>query len=184
MRSVNSADSVSDIPRPVLGIYTPEIPCHSINQQRRCPAILWFGQMPAFQQLSGTLRSCSTTSLSTWMYKQHDSCLGFSPGEVGDPPGPPAQSLGGPAMAVSSIPDWRSEGSRSPAAWASTGATCAIPSFESISAFNGSLHSCRFNRASNGNVTKPSGQSDCRHSLTKIFIILPLTGQPVSNETV
>ena len=67
------------------------------------------------------------------MYKQHDSCLGFSPGEVGDLPGPPARSLGGSAIAVSSIPDQRSEGSRSPAARASTGMTCAIPSFESIS---------------------------------------------------
>ena len=68
------------------------------------------------------------------MYKQHDSHLGFSPGEVGDPPGPPAHSLGGSAVMVSSTPGQRSEGSRSPAAWASTGATCAIPSFESISA--------------------------------------------------
>ena len=73
-------------------------------------------------------------SLSTQMYKQHDSRLGFSPGEVGEPPGPPARSLGGSAVAVSSIPDRRSEGSRSPAAWASTGVTCTIPSFESISA--------------------------------------------------
>ena len=68
------------------------------------------------------------------MYKQHDSHLGFSPGEVDDPPGPPARSLGRSAIAVSSIPDRRSEGSRSPTAWASTGVTCAIPSFESISA--------------------------------------------------
>ena len=73
-------------------------------------------------------------SLSTRMYKQHDSRLGFSPGKVGGPPGPPAHSLGRSAIAVSSIPDRRSEGYRSPAAQASTGATCAIPSFESISA--------------------------------------------------
>ena len=68
------------------------------------------------------------------MYKQHDSHLGFSPGEVGDLTGPPARSLGGSAIAASSVPDRRSEGSRSPTAQASTGTTCAIPSFESISA--------------------------------------------------
>ena len=68
------------------------------------------------------------------MYKQHDSRLGFSPGEVGDPTGPPTRSLGRSAIVASSVPDQRSEGSRSPAARASTGATCAIPSFESISA--------------------------------------------------
>ena len=68
------------------------------------------------------------------MYKQHDSHLGFSPGEVGDPTGPPARSLGGSAVTASSVPDWGSEGSRSPAAQALTDVTCAIPSFESISA--------------------------------------------------
>ena len=73
-------------------------------------------------------------SLSTQMYKQHDSHLGFSPGEVSDPTEPPARSLGGLAIMASSIPDWRSEGSRSPTARALTGTTCAIPSFESISA--------------------------------------------------
>ena len=107
------------------------------------------------------------------MYKQHDSHLGFSPGEVGDPTGPPAHSLGGSAVKASSVPDQRSEGSRSPAARALTGVTCAIPSFESISAFNGSLHMGRFNRASNGNVTKPGSQSDCQCSLTKIFKFYP-----------
>ena len=35
---------------------------------------------------------------------------------------------------ASSIPGQRSEGSRGPAARASVGATCAIPSFESMSA--------------------------------------------------
>ena len=68
------------------------------------------------------------------MYKQHDSRLGFSCGEVGDPTGPPARSLGRSAVVASSFPDWRSEGSRSPAARASIGSTCSIPSFESISA--------------------------------------------------
>ena len=68
------------------------------------------------------------------MYKQHDSCQGFSPSEVGDPTGPPARSLGGSAIMASSVPDWRSEGSRSPTARALTGMTCTIPSFESISA--------------------------------------------------
>ena len=68
------------------------------------------------------------------MYKQHDSLLGFSPGEVGDPPGPPTRCQGGSAVVVSSIPGQRSEGSRSPAAWASTAMTCTIPFFESISA--------------------------------------------------
>ena len=68
------------------------------------------------------------------MYKQHDSHLGFSSGEVGDLTGPTACSLGWSAVVASSVPDWRSEGSRSSAAWASTGATCAIHSFESISA--------------------------------------------------
>ena len=68
------------------------------------------------------------------MYKQHDSRLGFSSGEVGDLTGPPTRSLGRSAVTASSVPDWRSEGSRSPTARASTGATCAIPSFESISA--------------------------------------------------
>ena len=143
MRSVNSADSISDIPRPVLGnLYTrnsmslnrstEKVPGNTLVQASQMSL-----QMPAFQQYSGTLRSCSKTtseSLSTQMYKQHDSRLGFSPGEVGDPAGPPAHSLGRSAVAVSSIPGRRSEGSRSPAARASTGATCAIPSFESISA--------------------------------------------------
>ena len=73
-------------------------------------------------------------SLSTRMYKQHDSCLGFSSGEVGDPTRSPARSWGVSAIVASSVPGQRSEGSRSPAARASTGATCAIPSFESISA--------------------------------------------------
>ena len=68
------------------------------------------------------------------MYKQHDSRLGFSSGEVSDPTGPPTHSLGGSAIVASSIPDQRNEGSRSPAARALTGVTCAIPSFESISA--------------------------------------------------
>ena len=71
-------------------------------------------------------------SLSTRMYKQHDSHLGFSSGEVGVPTRPPARSLGGSAITASSVPGQRSEGSRSPAARASTGVTCAIPSFESI----------------------------------------------------
>ena len=35
---------------------------------------------------------------------------------------------------ASSVPGWRSEGSRSPAARASAGVTCTIPSLESISA--------------------------------------------------
>ena len=73
-------------------------------------------------------------SLSTRMYKQHDSHLGFSPSEVGDLTGLPTHSLGGSAVVASSVPDQGSEGSRSPATQASTGATCAIPSFESISA--------------------------------------------------
>ena len=73
-------------------------------------------------------------SLSTQMYKQHDSRLGFSPGEVGDSTGPPTHSLGRLAFVASFVPDRRSEGSRSPAARALTCATCAIPSFESISA--------------------------------------------------
>ena len=68
------------------------------------------------------------------MYKQHDSCLGFPPSEVSYPPGPPARSLGRSAVAVSSGPDRGSEGSRSNAARASSGVTCTIPSFESISA--------------------------------------------------
>ena len=68
------------------------------------------------------------------MYKQHDSRLGFSPSEVGDLTQPPTHSLGGSAITASSVPDQRSEGSRSPTAQASTGATCIIPSFESISA--------------------------------------------------
>ena len=68
------------------------------------------------------------------MYKQHDSHLGFSSGEVGDPTRPAARSLGGSAIVASSVPDQRSEGSRSPTARASTGVTCAIPSFEFISA--------------------------------------------------
>ena len=124
-------------------VYRPETPCHSTNQQRRCPAILWFrlcrylckcrhsSSNPAPYDPALKLTS---ESLSTLMYKQHDSHLGFSSGEVGDPTGPPARSLGGSAVMASSVPDQRSEGSRSPAAQASTGATCAIPSFESMSA--------------------------------------------------
>ena len=142
MKSANSANSVSDIPRPVLGsLYTrnsvslnkstEKVPSNTLVQASQMSL-----QMPAFQQYSSTLRSCSNTtseSLSTRMYKQHDSHLGFSTGEVGDPPGPPTRSLGGSAVVVSSIPGQGSEGSRSPAARASTGKTCAIPSFESVS---------------------------------------------------
>ena len=96
--------------------------------------------MPAFQQYSGTLRSCSriaSESLNTLTYKQFDSRLEYSSGEVHDPVGLPARSLGGSAIAASWVPGQRNEGSRSPAAWASTGATFSIPSLESIMAFYG-----------------------------------------------
>ena len=128
---------------PSWAVYTPETPCHSTNQQRRCPAILWFRLHRCLCKCQHSSSNpapydpCSKTtseSLSTRMYKQHDSHLEFSPGEVGDPTWPPARSLGGSAITASSVPDRRSEGSRSPTARASTGTTCAIPSFESISA--------------------------------------------------
>ena len=73
-------------------------------------------------------------SLNTRIYKQYDSHLVVSSGEVGDPGGPPTHSLGGLAIVASSVPDWRSERSRSPTAWALTGVTFSIPSFVSISA--------------------------------------------------
>ena len=72
---------------------------------------------------------------------------------------------------ASSAPDQRSEGSKSPAARASTGVTFSIPSFESIG-FNSHLHLGKFHRASNGNVTKPGGQNGGRRSLTKIILTL------------
>ena len=128
---------------PSWEVYRPKTPCHSTNQQRRYPAILWFGlrRCPCKCRHSSSnpvpydpALKTTSESLSTRMYKQHDSRLGFSSGEVGDPTWPPARSLGRSAIAASSAPDRRSEESRSPAARASTGVTCAIPSFESISA--------------------------------------------------
>ena len=125
-------------------VYRPETLCHSTNQQRRYPATLWFGlrRCPCKCRHSSSnpvpydsALKLRQESLSTQMYKQHESRLGFSSGEVGDPTRPPACSLGGSAVAASSVPGRRREGSRSPAARASTGVTCAISSFESISAF-------------------------------------------------
>ena len=69
------------------------------------------------------------------IYKQYDSCLGFPSSAVRDPTGPPT-FLGGLAIVASSILDQGNEGSRSPTAWASTGVTFSISSFESFSAFN------------------------------------------------
>ena len=126
-----------------------------------CPALPWSGPhrclllMPAFQQYSGTLRSCSRIaleSLNTLTYRQYNSHLGVSSGVAHYPAGLSARSLGGSAIAASLAPSQRSEGSRSPAARASTGATLSIPSLESISVFNGSLSSGRSHRALNGNV--------------------------------
>ena len=92
--------------------------------------------MPVFQQYSGTLRSCSriaSESLNTLTYRQYDSHLEVSSGVAHDPTGLSAHSWGGSAIAASSAPSQRSEGSRSPTAWASTGMTFSIPSLESIS---------------------------------------------------
>ena len=143
MRSTKSINSVSDIPCPVFGnLYTrnsvslnksmEKVPGKTLVQASQMSLL-----MPAFQQYSGTLWSCSritSESLNTLTYRQYDFCLGVLSGKVGHPTGLPACSLGGSAVVVSSIPDRRSEGSRSPTALASTGVTFSIPSFESISA--------------------------------------------------
>ena len=54
------------------------------------PAVIWHL----------TIRSRTTSeSHNTLTYRQYDSRLGVSPGEVGDPTGRPADSLGGSAVA-------------------------------------------------------------------------------------
>ena len=111
--------------------------------------------MPAFQQYYDTLRSCSriaSESLNTLTYKQFDSHLGCSSGEMHDPVGLPACCLGRSAIAASWVPSRRNEGSRSSTAWASTGATFSIPSLESILVFTVITISGKFHRASSGNV--------------------------------
>ena len=141
MRSAKSIDSASNIPCPVFGnLYTrnslslnkstDNVPSKTLVRASQISLL-----MPALQQYSGTLRSCSRTtseSLNTLTYRQYDSHLGVLSSEVGDPTGLPAHPLGRSAIVASSVPDWRSEGSRSPTAWASTGVTFSIPSFQSI----------------------------------------------------
>ena len=100
--------------------------------------------IPAFQQCSGTFWSCSritSESLNTLMNRQYDSHLQSSSGLVSDPVGLPTRLSGGLSgvslghVTVSFGSGQRSAGSRSPAAWALTGATFSIPSLESILAF-------------------------------------------------
>ena len=141
MRSTKSINSVLDIPHPVFGnLYTRNsVSLNKSTEKVPGKTLVWASQisllMPAFQQYSSTLRSCSRTTseyLNTLTYSQYDSYLGVSSSKVSDLTGLPAHSLGGSAIAASSIPDQRSEGSRSPAAQTLTGVTFSIPSFESI----------------------------------------------------
>ena len=126
---------------------------------------VWASQVslpiPAFQQCSGTLRSCSrviSESLNTLTYRQNVSCKQYSSSPANDPVGPSALQWGGSPVVscghvtVSVCSGWRSAGSRSPTTWASTGATFYIPCLESISASHSDITSDRFGRASSENV--------------------------------
>ena len=129
---------------PSWATYTPETPCHLANPRRRYPAIILSG-------LRRYLCKCQHSSSNPVLYdtalKLCQSPLtlrytnnmipiyGFHPGEVSDPAGPPAHSLGGLAIVASSVPDWRGEESRkSHCPGMDRHATFSIPSFESISA--------------------------------------------------
>ena len=182
IRSEWRTDSWSDIPCPVfsnrytknsvsLNRSTENVPGTTLVRASQMSSL-----MPAFQQYSGTLRSCSRIAsecLNTLTYRQYDSRLEVSSGVAHDPAGLSARSLGGSAVAASSAPSRRSEGSRSPAARASTGTTFSIPSLESMSVLTVVWVQVGLIELRMG-MYRLGSQSDGWRGLTKILILNPI----------